>query len=128
MRGFTFVELMVVITIVVILVTMAIPIYNKTIIRSKETVLHQNLFTLRTVIDNYTFDKTKAPQTLVLTGTVVTASPATNIVTITHSDQFDPVAANNSASAAQTPRQSVAPPRLVMCTASRGGAALCPGV
>ena len=34
-RGFTFVELMVVITIVVILITMAIPIYNKTIIRSK---------------------------------------------------------------------------------------------
>ena len=43
---------------------MAIPIYNKTIIRSKETVLHQNLFTLRTVIDNYTFDKQKAPQSL----------------------------------------------------------------
>jgi general secretion pathway protein G len=62
--GFTFVELMVVITIVVILVTMAIPIYNKTIIRSKETVLHQNLFTMRTVIDNYTFDKQKAPQSL----------------------------------------------------------------
>ncbi len=62
--GFTFVELMVVITVIVILITMAIPIYNKTIIRSKETVLHQNLFTLRTVIDNYTFDKQKAPQSL----------------------------------------------------------------
>jgi len=62
--GFTFVELMVVITIIVILITMAIPIYNKTIIRSKETVLAQNLFTLRTVIDNYTFDKQKAPQGL----------------------------------------------------------------
>jgi general secretion pathway protein G len=62
--GFTFVELMVVITIVVILITMAIPIYNNTIKRSKETVLKQNLFTLRTVIDNYTFDKQKAPQSL----------------------------------------------------------------
>lgn len=62
--GFTFVELMVVITIIVILITMAIPIYNKTILRSKETVLHQNLTTLRTVIDNYTFDKQKAPQSL----------------------------------------------------------------
>jgi general secretion pathway protein G len=62
--GFTFVELMVVITIIVILVTMAIPIYNKTIIRGKETVLKQNLFTMRTVIDNYTFDKQKAPQSL----------------------------------------------------------------
>jgi general secretion pathway protein G len=62
--GFTFVELMVVITIMVILITMAIPIYDRTIIRSKETVLKQNLFTLRTVIDNYSYDKMKAPQTL----------------------------------------------------------------
>jgi general secretion pathway protein G len=62
--GFTFVELMVVISIIVILITMAIPIYNNTIRRSKETVLKQNLFTLRTVIDNYTYDKQKAPQTL----------------------------------------------------------------
>ena len=64
LRGFTFVELVVVITIVVILITMAIPIYNNTIKRSRETVLKQNLFTLRTVIDNYTFDKQKAPQSL----------------------------------------------------------------
>ena len=63
-RGFTFVELMVVITIIVILVTMAIPIYNNTIRRSKESVLKNNLFTLRTVIDNYTYDKQKAPQSL----------------------------------------------------------------
>jgi general secretion pathway protein G len=63
-RGFTFVELMVVITVIVILITMAIPIYSKTILRSKESVLKQNLLTLRTVIDNYTYDKMKAPQTL----------------------------------------------------------------
>jgi general secretion pathway protein G len=55
---------MVVISIILILITMAIPIYNNTIRRSKETVLKQNLFTLRTVIDNYTYDKQKAPQTL----------------------------------------------------------------
>jgi len=55
---------MVVISIIVILITMAIPIYNNTIRRSKETVLKQNLFTLRTVIDNYTYDKQKAPQNL----------------------------------------------------------------
>jgi general secretion pathway protein G len=63
-RGFTFVELMVVITIIVILISLAIPVYQKTIIRSKESVLKNNLFTLRTVIDNYTYDKQKAPQTL----------------------------------------------------------------
>ena len=63
-RGFTFVELMVVITIMVILITMAIPIYNRSIIRAKESVLKNNLFTMRTVIDNYSYDKGKAPQDL----------------------------------------------------------------
>jgi general secretion pathway protein G len=62
--GFTFVELMVVITIIVILVTLAVPIYTHTIQRSKESVLKNNLLTLRTVIDNYTVDKGKAPQAL----------------------------------------------------------------
>jgi general secretion pathway protein G len=55
---------MVVITIIVILITMAIPIYQKSIIRAKESVLHNNLTTLRQVIDNYTYDKEKAPQSL----------------------------------------------------------------
>ena len=64
LRGFTFVELMVVLTIMVILITMAIPIYNRSIIRAKESVLKNNLFTLRTVIDNYSYDKGKAPQNL----------------------------------------------------------------
>jgi len=62
--GFTFVELMVVISIIVILITLAIPIYNKVILRSKEAVLANNLHTLRQVIDNYTYDKQKAPQSL----------------------------------------------------------------
>jgi general secretion pathway protein G len=63
-RGFTFVELMVVITIIVILISMAIPIYNRSIIRAKESVLANNLFTLRPVIDQYSYDKGKAPQAL----------------------------------------------------------------
>ncbi len=63
-RGFTFVELMVVVTIIVILISMAIPAYQKSILRAKESVLKNNLFTLRTVIDNYTYDKQKAPQSL----------------------------------------------------------------
>jgi general secretion pathway protein G len=63
-RGFTFVELMVVVTIIVILISMAIPIYSRSILRTKESVLKNNLFTLRTVIDNYTYDKQKAPQSL----------------------------------------------------------------
>ena len=55
---------MVVITIITILMSMAIPIYNRSIIRAKESVLKSNLMTLRTVIDNYTYDKQKAPQQL----------------------------------------------------------------
>ena len=64
LRGFTFVELMVVITIMVIIISMAIPIYNRSIIRAKESVLKNNLFTLRTQIDAYSADKAKAPQSL----------------------------------------------------------------
>jgi general secretion pathway protein G len=62
--GFTFVELSVVIAIIVILITIAIPIYARTITRSKETVLKNNIFTLQSVIDSYTYDKHKAPGSL----------------------------------------------------------------
>jgi general secretion pathway protein G len=55
---------MVVVTIIVILISIAIPIYQKSIVRTRESVLKNNLFTLRTVIDNYTYDKEKAPQSL----------------------------------------------------------------
>jgi len=64
LRGFTFVELMVVITIIVLLITMAVPIYSNTIRRAKESVLLSNLSTLRDVIDRYSYDKQKAPQSL----------------------------------------------------------------
>lgn len=63
-RGFTLIEIMIVMTIVSILVSIAIPLYQRSIIRAKESVLKNNLFTLRTVIDEYTFDKKKAPQSL----------------------------------------------------------------
>jgi general secretion pathway protein G len=62
--GFTLIELLIVMSIIVILVSIAIPLYQKSIVRSKESVLRNNLFTLRTVIDEYTYDKQKAPQTL----------------------------------------------------------------
>jgi len=62
--GFTMVELMIVMAIVTILISIAVPYYQKTLIRSKESLLKNNLFTMRTVIDEYTIDKGKAPQSL----------------------------------------------------------------
>jgi len=50
--------------IIAVLMSVAIPIYNRSIIRSKESVLKNNLYTMRTVIDEYTYDKQKAPQNL----------------------------------------------------------------
>lgn len=62
--GFTMIELMIVMAVISILVAVAVPMYQKSVIRAKESVLRQNLFTLRTVIDEYTYDKAKAPQSL----------------------------------------------------------------
>src|SRR5712692_2609840 len=63
-RGFTLIELMIVMAIIAVLMSVALPIYNRSIIRAKESVLKNNLFTMRTVIDEYTYDKQKAPQNL----------------------------------------------------------------
>lgn len=63
-RGFTMIELMIVMAVITILVSMAVPYYHKTMVRSKESLLRNNLFTLRTVIDEFTIDKGKAPQSL----------------------------------------------------------------
>jgi general secretion pathway protein G len=63
-RGFTIIELMVVISIILILVSIAVPIYSQSILRAKEAVLRQDLFSMRSVIDQYTMDKGKAPQSL----------------------------------------------------------------
>jgi general secretion pathway protein G len=63
-RGFTLIEMMIVISLVLILISIALPVYNRAILRAKEGVLKQDLFTLRQVIDQYTMDKKKAPQAL----------------------------------------------------------------
>src|SRR6266850_8106241 len=62
--GFTLIELMIVVSIMTILISIAVPMYQRSILRSKEAVLRQNLDTLRHVIDAYTYDKRKAPQSL----------------------------------------------------------------
>lgn len=63
-RGFTIVEMIIVMTIISIILSLAIPIYQKSLVRARESVLKNNLFTMRTVIDEYTYDKQKAPQDL----------------------------------------------------------------
>ncbi len=63
-RGFTLIELMIVISLILILVSISIPVYNQSILRAKESVLRQDLFQLRSLISQYTLDKQKAPQAL----------------------------------------------------------------
>ena len=63
-RGFTLLELMVVLTILLILATMSMPIFQLAIVHAREAVLKDDLYTLRKVIDEYTLDKQKPPTTL----------------------------------------------------------------
>jgi general secretion pathway protein G len=62
--GFTLLEMMIVMVIMGILMSIALPIYNQSLVRSREAVLRQDLFTLRSLISQYTLDKQKAPQSL----------------------------------------------------------------
>ena len=63
-NGFTLIELMIVMAVIVILISVAIPFYTKSIQRAKESVLHNNLSAMRSAIDEYSYDKQKVPQSL----------------------------------------------------------------
>lgn len=63
-RGFTLIEMMIVISLMLILISIAVPMYTRAIVRAREAVLRQNLFTLRELIAQYTMDKQKSPQSL----------------------------------------------------------------
>lgn len=63
-RGFTLIELMVVMAIIGLLVSLAVPRYFNSVERSREAVLHSNLATLRDAIDKYHGDRGKYPDTL----------------------------------------------------------------
>jgi general secretion pathway protein G len=76
-RGYTLIELIIVMAIISVLIAIAVPLYQRSIVGAKESLLKNNLFTLRTVIDEYTYDKKKAPQQLqdLVTGGYLRAVP-----------------------------------------------------
>ena len=63
-QGFTLLELMVVLTILLILATMSMPIFTAALVHAREAVLKDDLYTLRKLIDEYTLDKQKPPSAL----------------------------------------------------------------
>jgi len=62
--GFTLVELMIVMAIIGVLLTVAIPSYVGAVRQAREAVLKEDLHVMRSAIDSYTADKQKAPQSL----------------------------------------------------------------
>jgi general secretion pathway protein G len=62
--GFTLLEMMIVIFIIGIILAIAVPRYNLSLLQARESVLRNDLFELRKLISQYTLDKQKAPQSL----------------------------------------------------------------
>ncbi len=63
-RGFTMIELLIVMTLIIILATVGMVQYRNSVRRAEEAVLKENLFRLRDAIDQYYADKNKYPPTL----------------------------------------------------------------
>jgi len=63
-RGFTLIEMLIVISLILILLSIAVPMYHQSVIKARESVLREDLFQLRQLISQYTLDKQKAPQAL----------------------------------------------------------------
>jgi general secretion pathway protein G len=63
-RGFTLIELMIVMTIIGILASIAAPSYQRSVIKAREAVLMENLYQMRRAIDSYFVDHNKYPDSL----------------------------------------------------------------
>jgi len=64
LRGFTLIELIIVVAMISILLGIMVPIYRIHLLHANEAVLKEDLYHMRTAIDQYTQDKGKAPQEL----------------------------------------------------------------
>lgn len=62
--GFTLLELMMVLTLILILASFAFPSYRAVVVRGREAVLSNDLFVMRKVIDQFTVDKHHPPESL----------------------------------------------------------------
>jgi general secretion pathway protein G len=63
-RGFTLLEMMIVVAIIMILIGIAAGVYQRSVARAKEATLRSSLTVMRQAIDHYTLDKEAAPQSL----------------------------------------------------------------
>jgi general secretion pathway protein G len=63
-KGFTLIEIMIVLTLIGILVVIVVPVYRNSVVRAREAVLKENLFQMRDAISKYYQDKQKYPTSL----------------------------------------------------------------
>jgi len=63
-RAFSLLEMMVVVDLILVVATFAVPIFGSIIVHARETVLREDLFTLRSQIDRFTHDNQRAPVSL----------------------------------------------------------------
>ncbi|HEY0461945.1 MAG TPA: type II secretion system protein [Pyrinomonadaceae bacterium] len=63
-KGFSLLELMIAMFILIILLSVAIPAYQRTVQHARETVLKENLWQMKRAIDQYASDKGKLPQSI----------------------------------------------------------------
>ena len=63
-EGFSLLEMMVVVTVILIVASMSAPLYMTAMVRTREAVLRDDLFTLRCLIDRFTLDNGRAPSGL----------------------------------------------------------------
>lgn len=95
--GFTLLELVISMFVIVILLSVALPAYQSSVQHARETVLKENLFQMRRAIDQYSADKGKLPQSLddLVTGKYLREKP---IDPVSYKAEWSEVKGEDSAS------------------------------